>query len=81
MATTLSNAFITLFEAEVHQAYQATATLRNVSRMRSGVTGSTAKFPILAKGTASVRTPSTDVVPISGQILNSNCNINGLYRI
>jgi len=70
MATTLSNSFITLFEAEVHQAYQAVATLRNVARTRSGVNGSTVKFPILAKGTASVRTPSTDVVPISGVFSN-----------
>ena len=75
MATTLSNAFITLFEAEVHQNYQATATLRNVTRMRSGVTGSTAKFPILAKGTASVRTPSTDVVPISGQFSTATATL------
>ena len=34
--------------------------------MRTGVEGSTAKFPILAKGSASVRTPSTDVVPLNG---------------
>ena len=66
MATTLSPAFVTLFEAEVHQAYQASATLRNVACMRTGVEGSTAKFPILAKGSASVRTPSTDVVPLNG---------------
>ena len=66
MATTLSPAFVTLFEAEVHQAYQGSATLRNVARMRTGVEGSTAKFPILAKGSASVRTPSTDVVPLNG---------------
>ena len=66
MATTLSNAFITLFEAEVHQAYQASAQLRNVCRMRTGIQGSTAKFPKLAEGTASVRTPSTDVVAIGG---------------
>ena len=66
MATTLSPAFLTLFEAEVHQAYQSSAILRNVARMRTGVEGSTAKFPILAKGSASVRTPSTDVVPLNG---------------
>lgn len=65
MATTISPAFITLFEAEVHQAYQATAQLRNVCRTRSGVEGSTVKFPKLAAGTASVRTPSTDVTPVS----------------
>ena len=66
MATTISPAFLTLFEAEVHQAYQGTATLRNVCRTRTNVEGSTVSFPKLAKGTASVRTPSTDVVPIGG---------------
>ena len=66
MATTLSPAFVPLFEAEVHQAYQSSAILRNVARMRTGVEGSTAKFPILAKGSASIRTPSTDVVPLNG---------------
>ena len=66
MATTLSPAFTTLFEAEVHQAYQATAQLRNTCRMRTGVEGSSVKFPKLAAGVASVRTPSTEVVPLNG---------------
>ena len=65
MASTLSPAFVTLFESEVHQAYQATAKLRNVCRMRTGVEGSTAKFPKLAEGTASERTPSTPVTALN----------------
>ena len=65
MSTGLSNAFITLFEAEVKQAYQGDAVLRNSVRMRSNVTGSTVKFPKVGKGVASVRTPQTDVVPLN----------------
>tara|TARA_A100001011_G_scaffold198521_1_gene206795 strand:- start:1254 stop:2114 length:861 start_codon:yes stop_codon:yes gene_type:complete len=75
MATTLSPAFVTLFEAEVHQAYQASAMLRNVCRMRTGVEGSTAKFPSLAKGTATERTPSTDVVPLNGVFSTSTATL------
>ena len=65
MSTNLSPAFVELFEAEVHQAYQASATLRGVARMRNGVIGDTVKFPKVGKGQASIRTPQTDVVPIN----------------
>ena len=65
MSTNLSPAFVELFEAEVHQAYQAAATLRGVARMRTGVVGDTVKFPTVGKGSASVRTPQTDVSPIN----------------
>ena len=65
MSTGLSTAFITLFEAEVKQAYQGDAVLRNAVRMRTNVEGSTVKFPKIGKGTAQIRTPQTDVVPLN----------------
>lgn len=65
MSTNLSPAFVQLFEAEVHQAYQGTAQLRGAARMREGVQGDTVKFPKVGKGQASVRVPQTDVVPIN----------------
>ena len=65
MSTGLSTAFITLFEAEVKQAYQGDAVLRNAVRMRTNVEGSTVKFPKIGKGTAQVGTPQTDVVPLN----------------
>ena len=65
MSTNLSPAFVQLFEAEVHQAYQGAAVLRGAARTRTGVTGDTVKFPKVGKGTASVRVPQTDVVPIN----------------
>lgn len=65
MSTNLSPAFVQLFDAEVHQAYQASAQLRGAARMRTGVVGDTVKFPKVGKGQASVRVPQTDVVPIN----------------
>lgn len=71
MAINLTTAFVTLFDAEVKQAYQAEAALRGAVRVRSGVEGSTYKFPKIGKGVAQVRVPQTDVAPLNvtyGQI-------------
>ena len=65
MAINLSTAFVTLFDAEVKQAYQASAVLRGAVRVRSGVEGSTYKFPKIGKGVAQVRIPQTDVAPLN----------------
>lgn len=65
MAINLSTAFVTLFDAEVKQAYQAQAVLRGAVRVRSGVEGSTYKFPKIGKGVAQVRVPQTDVAPLN----------------
>ncbi len=65
MSTNLSPAFVQLFDAEVHQAYQASAQLRGAARMRTGVVGDTVKFPKVGKGQATVRIPQTEVVPIN----------------
>lgn len=62
MATSISNAFITMFESEVHQAYQGSSVLAGTVRTRNNVEGSTAKFPKLASSQASQRTPGTEVV-------------------
>ena len=65
MAISISNAFVTLFDAEVKQAYQADAVLRNTVRLRTGVTAATHKFPKIGAGVASVRIPQTDVSPLN----------------
>lgn len=65
MAISISNAFVTLFDAEVKQAYQADAVLRNTVRLRTGVTASTHKFPKIGAGVATVRIPQTDVTPLN----------------
>lgn len=65
MAVSISNAFVTLFDTEVKQAYQADAVLRNTVRLRTGVTASTHKFPKIGSGVAQVRVPQTDVLPLN----------------
>jgi len=63
--STLSPAFVTLFDAEVKQAYQAKAQLVGAVRQRRGVEGSTVKFPKVGKGIATVRVPQSDVTPLN----------------
>lgn len=65
MAISISNAFVTLFDSEVKQAYQAQRALAGITRERTNVEGSTVKFPKIGKGTASVRIPQTDVTPLN----------------
>jgi hypothetical protein len=65
MAVSISNAFVTLFDTEVKQAYQGDAVLRNTVRLRTGVTASTHKFPKIGAGVAQVRVPQTDVTPLN----------------
>ena len=65
MAVSISNAFVTLFDTEVKQAYQGDAVLRNTVRLRTGVTASTHKFPKIGSGVAQVRVPQTDVTPLN----------------
>lgn len=65
MAISLSNAFVTLFDAEVKQAYQGKAQLVGAVRQRRGVEGSTVKFPKVGKGVATARVSQTDVTPMN----------------
>ena len=76
MSTNLSPAFVQLFEAEVHQAYQSAAVLRGAARTRTGVVGDTVKFPKVGKGQASPRTPQTDVVPINAAFSQVTCTLS-----
>jgi hypothetical protein len=65
MSNTLSAAAIASFDAEVKHAYQGAGKLRPTVRLRTGIVGSTHRFPNMGKGTATVRVPQTDVVPMN----------------
>lgn len=65
MAISLSNAFVTLFDAEVKQAYQGKAQLVGAVRARRGVEGSTVRFPKVGRGVATPRIAQTDVTPLN----------------
>lgn len=55
---------ITSFDAQVKQQYQMGSVLRNTVRVKTGVVGSTHKFPKMNKGTATPRVPQSDVTPM-----------------
>lgn len=65
MSMSLSNAFVTLFDAEVKQAYQGKAMLVGAVRQRRGVEGSTVRFPKVGRGVATPRVGQTDVTPLN----------------
>jgi hypothetical protein len=75
MSVSLSNAFVTLFDAEVKQAYQGKAMLVGAVRQRRGVEGSTVKFPKVGSGVATVRVPQTDVVPMNVGFSQVTCTL------
>jgi hypothetical protein len=75
MSVSLSNAFVTLFDAEVKQAYQGKAMLVPAVRQRRGVEGSIVKFPKVGKGVATVRVPQTDVTPLNVAFSTVTCTL------
>lgn len=65
MSNTLTAAAIASFDADVKHAYQGSSMLRGTVRVKTGVVGSTHRFPKMGKGTATQRIPQTDVVPMN----------------
>lgn len=65
MSTSLSTAAIASFDADVKHAYQDMGKLRDCVRVKSGVVGSTHRFPKLGAGLATRRVKQTDVVPMN----------------
>lgn len=67
MARSLTDNAIAQFDAEVKQAYQSGGSLRQTTRVKTGVVGSTHRFPKFGKGLATPRIPQTDVIPMNVQ--------------
>ncbi len=65
MSTTASVNFKTEFDPLVKQAYQGQSLLMGKVRTRTNVNAKTYSFPKLGKGTAMLRIPQTDVVPMN----------------
>ena len=76
MSVSLSNAFVTLFDAEVKQAYQGKAMLVAAVRQRRGVEGSTVKFPKVGRGVATTRVTQTDVTPMNVGFSTVTCTLS-----
>ena len=65
MSKTLTTNAAAQFDAEVKQAYQNAGQLRQAVRVKTGVVGSTHRFPKIGKGLATPRIPQTDVIPMN----------------
>lgn len=76
MSVSLSNAFVTLFDAEVKQAYQGKAMLVGAVRQRRGVEGASVKFPKVGRGVATARVPQTDVTPLNVGFSQVTCTLS-----
>jgi hypothetical protein len=75
MSVSLSNAYVTLFDAEVKQAYQGKAMLVGAVRQRKGVEGATVKFPKVGRGVATPRISQSDVTPLNVGFSNVTCTL------
>ena len=65
MSTSISSSFVTIFDAEVKQAYQSDRQLAGTVRERAGVQGNTYKFNKLGSGVANLHIAQSDVTPLN----------------
>ena len=80
MASSINNAFITQFEAEVHMAYQRMGSkLKNLVRTVNGVNGSTVKFQKVAKGSANTKARHAEVVAMDLAHSNVTATLTDYY--
>lgn len=75
MSKSLNVAAIASFDADVKHAFQDKAKLRDTVRVKSGVVGSTHRFPKLGAGMATKRVKQTDVVPMNLQHTNATATL------
>jgi len=75
MATNVSSAFLTLFDAEVKQAYQGESVLAGTVRTRTEVGSSVVKFPKLAAAQASERTPGAEVTAVNASFSQASVTL------
>jgi hypothetical protein len=65
MTASASTNFITSFDTMVKKQYQNGMQLRGTVRLKTGVNGSTHRFPKINKGVATPRIPQSDVTPMN----------------
>jgi len=65
MGMQISNVFIDSFDAEVKLAYQADKALRDTVRVKTGVIGSTHRFPVAGSGVATEHNRGNDVIAMN----------------
>ena len=79
MANTIDVAFIKQFESEVHVEYQRMGSkLRNTVRT-TNVTGSTARFQVIGKGSANTKSRNGNVTPMELAHTTVEVTVNDFY--
>jgi hypothetical protein len=79
MSNTVDVAFIKQFESEVHMEYQRMGSkLRNTVRT-TNVTGSTARFQVIGKGTANTKSRNGNVTPMELAHTTVEVTMNDFY--
>ena len=79
MSNTVDVAFIKQFESEVHMEYQRMGSkLRNTVRT-TNVTGSTARFQVIGKGTANTKSRNGNVTPMELAHTTVEVTMNDYY--
>ena len=77
---TVSTSFITDFVAEVHQVFQHRGSMfMNSVRLRRGVIGSTARFPLYGQVAANQKSRHADIVPLNPEHTNVTATLQDWY--
>ena len=80
MSSTINNAFITQFEAEVHMAYQRQGSkLKNLVRVVNGVSGESVKFQKVGTGEATTKARHAEVVAMNISHTNVTATLSDYY--
>ena len=80
MSTSIDQAFIKQFEAEVHQAYQRMGSkMRNTVRVKTGIRGSSTTFQKVGKGSASTKARHGKVPVMNVDHTPIECPLNDFY--
>lgn len=80
MSTSIDQAFITSFEAKVHEVFQRTgAYLKDSVRLKNDVVGSTAVFQKVGKGTATTKSRHGTIVPMNQEHTAPSVTLQDFY--
>ena len=80
MSASITNAFITQFEAEVHMAYQRMGSkLKNLIRTVNGVSGESVKFQKVGTGEATTKARHAEVVAMNISHTNVTATLADYY--
>lgn len=80
MSTSIDTAFITSYEAKVHEVFQRRgAYLKDAVRMKTDVVGSTAVFQKIGKGVATTKARHGTITPMNQTHTAPSCTIVDFY--